>query len=160
MTRLLADGKRLTLWAGSALAALVEKPAATKIICARLQQPLVAGCEYAFRALHRLNLGPTYMSYGKDERHFDKHIWQLPIPKFDPSNPMHNELARLCKTLHSLAAKFSVDVDLHFAATRRHFREQIEASEAGIEVNEMSMNCSLISVAKYPVRSYRLVIRA
>ena len=42
------------------------------------------------------------MSYGKDERHFDKHIWQLPIPKFDPSNPMHNELARLCKTLHSL----------------------------------------------------------
>ena len=101
MTRLLADGKRLTLWAGSALAALVEKPAATKIICARLQQPLVAGGEYAFRALHRLNPGPTYMSYGKDERHFDKHIWQLPIPKFDPSNPMHNELARLCKTLHS-----------------------------------------------------------
>ena len=77
------------------------------------------------------------MSYGKDERHFDKHIWQLPIPKFDPSNPMHNELARLCKTLHSLAAKFSVDVDLHFAATRRHIREQIEASEAGIEVNEI-----------------------
>jgi hypothetical protein len=34
---------------------LVEKPAATKIICARLQQPLVAGGEYAFRALHRLN---------------------------------------------------------------------------------------------------------
>jgi hypothetical protein len=78
-----------------------------------------------------------YMSYGKDERHFDKHIWQLPIPKFDPSNPAHNKLARLCKTLHSLAAKFSVDVDLHFAATRRHIREQIEASEAGIEVNEI-----------------------
>jgi hypothetical protein len=63
VTRLLADGKRLTLWAGSALAALVEKPAATKIICARFQQPLVAGGEYAFRALHRLNPGPTAKTF-------------------------------------------------------------------------------------------------
>jgi len=42
---------------------LVEKPAATKIICARLQQPLVAGGEYAFRALHRLNPGPTAKTF-------------------------------------------------------------------------------------------------
>ena len=35
------------------------------------------------------------------------------------------------------AAVHFVDVDLHFAATRRHIREQIEASEAGIEVNEI-----------------------
>ena len=27
-----------------------------------------------------------FMSYGKDERHFDKHIWQLPIPLYDPTN--------------------------------------------------------------------------
>ncbi|WP_114906501.1 hypothetical protein [Ornithinimicrobium murale] len=24
------------------------------------------------------------MSYGKDERHIDKHVWKLPIPTFDP----------------------------------------------------------------------------
>jgi hypothetical protein len=40
-----------------------------------------------------------YMSYGKDERHFDKHIWQLPNAKFDPSNPCTTSLrggARRC----------------------------------------------------------------
>ena len=25
-----------------------------------------------------------FMSYGKDERHFHKHIWQLPVPLYDP----------------------------------------------------------------------------
>ena len=27
-----------------------------------------------------------FMSYGKDERHFDKHIWQLPVPLYDPTD--------------------------------------------------------------------------
>jgi hypothetical protein len=67
-----------------------------------------------------------YMSYGKDERHFDKHIWQLPNAKFDPSNPMHNKLARLCKTLHSLAAKFFVDVGGVRHGQLRHPAEVIE----------------------------------
>jgi hypothetical protein len=66
------------------------------------------------------------MSYGKDERHFDKHIWQLPNAKFDPSNPMHNKLARLCKTLHSLAAKFFVDVGGVRHGQLRHPAEVIE----------------------------------
>jgi hypothetical protein len=54
-TRLLTDGKRLTLWAGSALAGLAEKSAATKLLCTRLRQSLVVGCEYGFRALHKLS---------------------------------------------------------------------------------------------------------
>jgi hypothetical protein len=78
-----------------------------------------------------------YMSYGKDERHFDKHIWELPIPKFDSSNAAHNKLARLGKELQNVASQFRVDVDLHFAATRRHVREHIESSDAGTEVNEI-----------------------
>ncbi|MBT3154812.1 hypothetical protein HTV45_28730 [Streptomyces sp. CHD11] len=35
------------------------------------------------------------MSYGKDERHVDKAVWQLPIPEFDPANPGHQRLAEL-----------------------------------------------------------------
>jgi hypothetical protein len=27
-------------------------------------------------------------------RHFDKHIWKLPIPVFDPKNDTHNRLAQ------------------------------------------------------------------
>lgn len=82
-------------------------------------------------------LARPYMSYGKDERHFDKHIWQVPIPKFDSTNPTHKRLAGLSKTLHGLVEGFQVNGDLHFAATRRHIREQLEVSEAGVEMNEI-----------------------
>ena len=58
-TRLLADGKGLTLWAGSALAVLAEKSIATAILCARLEKPLVAGCDHVMRALRKLSPEPT-----------------------------------------------------------------------------------------------------
>ena len=41
------------------------------------------------------------MSYGKDERHFDKHIWQLPIPKFDEANSTHRRMADIPKLWNS-----------------------------------------------------------
>ena len=78
-----------------------------------------------------------YMSYGKDERHFDKHIWQVPVPRFDVSNPAHVKLAQLSKTAGGISGKFPVASDLHFAATRRHIREAIEESSAGKEIDEI-----------------------
>ena len=35
------------------------------------------------------------MSYGKDERHVDKHLWKLPIPRYDETDPQHRQLADL-----------------------------------------------------------------
>jgi hypothetical protein len=29
------------------------------------------------------------MSYGKDDRDFDKHIWLLPVPLYDPTSDIH-----------------------------------------------------------------------
>ena len=78
-----------------------------------------------------------FMSYGKDERHFDKHIWQVPVPKFDATNPVHAKLAQLSTTAAAISGKFPVEADLHFAATRRHIREAIEESSAGKEINEI-----------------------
>lgn len=78
-----------------------------------------------------------FMSYGKDERHFDKHIWQLPIPKYDANNKIHAKLVSLGKKAEALSAAFTVDVDLHFAATRRHIREQLEQTDTGAEINEL-----------------------
>src|SRR4029077_327707 len=34
-----------------------------------------------------------FMSYGKDQRDFDKHIWQLPIPLYDPTDDLHTRLS-------------------------------------------------------------------
>lgn len=35
------------------------------------------------------------MSYGKDERHIDKYVWQLPIPLYDAMVEAHRALAAL-----------------------------------------------------------------
>jgi ABC-type Zn2+ transport system substrate-binding protein/surface adhesin len=78
-----------------------------------------------------------YMSYGKDERHFDKHIWLLPIPRFDPANGVHKKLAAMAQEAQKLVAGFPVDTELHFAATRRHIREVLEGSAIGNEMNDI-----------------------
>lgn len=78
-----------------------------------------------------------FMSYAKDERDIHKHVWEVPIPLFDESNSTHRRLAKLAKDAEAVAAQFSVNDDLHFAATRRHIREAIGATEAGQEINEI-----------------------
>jgi hypothetical protein len=78
-----------------------------------------------------------YMSYGKDERHFDKHIWLLPIPRFDPANGVHTKLSAMAREAHKLVADFALDPDLHFAATRRHIRAILEESPIGKEMNDI-----------------------
>jgi hypothetical protein len=78
-----------------------------------------------------------YMSYGKDERHVDKHLWQLPIPDYDPKDHMHLDLVTLSRAATETANAMEVDADLHFAAPRRKIRQEIEASEAGKRISEI-----------------------
>jgi SAM-dependent methyltransferase len=78
-----------------------------------------------------------FMSYGKDERDIHKHIWEVPIPLFDVENPVHRRLAELAKTAEQTAAGFALDSDLHFAASRRHIREALMATEVAQEINEI-----------------------
>ena len=78
-----------------------------------------------------------YMSYGKDERHVDKHLWELPIPAFDPTNPQHAELVRLGREVSALASLVPIDEQVHFATSRRRIRRAIEESEPGQRVAEI-----------------------
>lgn len=78
-----------------------------------------------------------FMSYGKDERDIHKHIWEVPIPLFDPENAVHRRLAELGRSAEQIAAQFARNHDLHFAATRRHIREALMATEDGREINEV-----------------------
>jgi hypothetical protein len=78
-----------------------------------------------------------FMSYGKDERHFDKNIWQLPVPLYDAGNDLHARLAARGAELEAAAAGLEVDPTRHFAAVRRDFREFIAASDAGRDVEEL-----------------------
>lgn len=78
-----------------------------------------------------------YMSYGKDERHIDKHIWKLQIPAFDLADSRHAELVELSRTLSALVAGLELDDNLQFSAARRRIRHRIEESAEGKRVGEL-----------------------
>ena len=77
------------------------------------------------------------MSYGKDERHFDKHIWQLPVPLYDPADDLHRRLSARGAELEAAIGRLEIDPGRHFAAVRRDVREFIAESEAGQDVEEL-----------------------
>ena len=77
------------------------------------------------------------MSYGKDERDIAKHVWQLPIPRFDAANTMHQWIVEIARGLEQQIAGHSVSDTLHFAASRRHIRERLEGTAEGQELNEL-----------------------
>lgn len=113
------------------------------IVSNSLYWATTATLEEAYYLCAVLNAAPTtefvrpYMSYGKDERHFHKHVWQVPIPRYDANNEIHTRLVKLARDVEKLALSFPIQPDLHFAATRRHMREMIEQSEAGVEIGEI-----------------------
>jgi len=76
------------------------------------------------------------MSYGKDERDIHKHVWELPIPEFDPADPSHRRIAQLSADCELLVANFAIDPDLHFAASRRRIREYLQTTDSGREISE------------------------
>jgi len=78
------------------------------------------------------------MSYGKDERDIHKHVWELPMPLFDPNNPVHGRIAQLGAALENVVADFKIDAAIHFAATRRHIRDFVMETAGGKEANELA----------------------
>lgn len=73
------------------------------------------------------------MSYGKDERHFDKYIWQLPIPLYDDTIDLHRALASLGKRAEEEIAQIEFPAS-HFTALRRLVRQHLAASPVGKEI--------------------------
>ena len=75
-----------------------------------------------------------HMSYGKDERHIDKHVWKLPIPLFDAKNRAHAKLAAHAAEIEAAVATLELDDSLHFAARRRRIREFLEEHPAAKKI--------------------------
>ena len=78
-----------------------------------------------------------FMSYGKDERDIHKAPWELPIPAFDEGNATHVRLSQLGAAAEQIAGTFTINPDLHFAATRRHIRQLIDLTPEGSEIDEI-----------------------
>ncbi|MEU2399939.1 hypothetical protein ABZ764_18345 [Streptomyces pseudogriseolus] len=77
------------------------------------------------------------MSYGKDERHVDKAVWQLPIPEFDPANPGHQRLAELGAAEGARIAALELDETKNFVKLRQVVRSVIATSPDAEELDDL-----------------------
>ena len=72
-----------------------------------------------------------YQSQGQwGARHFSKHVFNLPIPRFDAANPLHGELAQAAQTAEAIAAAVEVRENEHF--TRARARVRAALAEHGV----------------------------
>ncbi len=78
-----------------------------------------------------------YMSYGKDERHIDKHVWNLPIPEYDESNVDHRRIVELAKEMQKEIDSLDLDWNGYFVTIRRKIRAHIASSKTGESIDEL-----------------------
>ncbi|MGH3855829.1 MAG: N-6 DNA methylase [Pseudonocardiaceae bacterium] len=97
-------------------------------ICSILNSPLIT------------DLVRPLMSYGKDERDIDKHIWKLPIPLFDSRNPTHRRLADLGEQCTDLVAALDLGDSSNFVTHRRQIRSALAAHPTVTELNELVLD--------------------
>ncbi len=80
------------------------------------------------------------MSYGKDERHIDKHVWRLPIPLFDDSDPVHRRLSDLGEKCAEVVAALDLSGSGNFVTLRRLVRSALAADPTATEINEIVLD--------------------
>jgi SAM-dependent methyltransferase len=86
-------------------------------------------------ALTRL-LAPMQSRGEHNPRDFDKLVWRLPIPVFDPGDGNHQRLAELAAAAEALAAETDVSGKRTFQAQRRLIREALERDGIAQAIDE------------------------
>jgi hypothetical protein len=77
------------------------------------------------------------MSYGKDERDIDKHVWKLSIPLYNPADAVHQRLSDLGRQEAQLVAALDLDEQGNFITLRQNVREALAACTLAEEVTEI-----------------------
>ena len=76
------------------------------------------------------------MSYGKDERHIDKAVWKLPIPTYDPADPVHTEISQLSRDLVTEIGQMTFRSS-NFVTIRREIRKHLTTGLAGQRLDSL-----------------------
>jgi hypothetical protein len=69
-------------------------------------------------------------------RHFDKYVWQSPIPVFDPSNPLHRHLVELAMDAESVAGRVELQDRESFQVARRLVRQELAVAGIASALDE------------------------
>lgn len=72
-------------------------------------------------------------------RDFDKQVWRLPIPIYDPADSRHRELVELAVGAEALAAETDVGSGRTFQAQRRTIREALERAEVAQAIDALAV---------------------
>ena len=76
-------------------------------------------------------------------RHFDKYVFNLPIPRFDASAiALHGELAQAAKTAEEIANAVQVKEDEHFTRARARVRSALAEHGSLLSWNGWLVRCS------------------
>jgi hypothetical protein len=87
-----------------------------------------------------------YQSVGAfGPRDFDKYIWQMPIPEFDPTSDQHAELSNLASEAEAVATGVSLSGNDGFQAVRRRIRAAL--ADAGVSVRLDAAVTALLATA-------------
>lgn len=70
-------------------------------------------------------------------RHFDKYVFMVPFPAFDPSNPDHADVVRLAEKAEGIAAKVDIDGARTFQAARRLIDAELVAHGVTAEMEAL-----------------------
>ena len=71
-------------------------------------------------------------------RHFEKAMFELPIPKFDPAEPLHLEPWRACGArAETLAVTVDLPERVAFVAARRRIRDALRADRIAGRIDEL-----------------------
>src|SRR5205085_5486450 len=81
----------------------------------------ILGSEAARRRIEKLQSRGQWGA-----RDFDKVMFTLPIPRFDPNKPLHTKLSTAGFEAEKIAHKFEIPQAVHFQTARRRVREALE----------------------------------
>ncbi|MHB8290243.1 MAG: hypothetical protein ACYDEY_13625, partial [Acidimicrobiales bacterium] len=77
-----------------------------------------------------------YQSVGAfGPRHFDKYVWYVPVPEFDPSDPSHHRLVDLAEQAEDVAESVELGDRMGFQEARRLIREALVAEGIAAEID-------------------------
>ncbi|WFE35600.1 N-6 DNA methylase [Micromonospora sp. WMMD975] len=84
-------------------------------------------------------LARPLMSYSKDERHIDKHVWKLPIPRYDDADRTHRRLAELGQDQCQFVAGLDLEEGRYFVTLRRRVRAALAGHPTTAEIEAAVM---------------------
>lgn len=74
----------------------------------------------------------------RDPRHFDKLVFEQPIPAFDRREPLHAALAAAARRAEAIAAAVPLEPGAHFQRHRKAIRAALTASGISAEIDRLA----------------------